>query len=127
MGLGAVLDLTMLVGQDMGLGGIDVSILNEVGFDVSIYCELTLAPGHVKAVSPGNFNARDLVAFPIFCDTSIKILDKNKEVLSVALTNIFNAKVVDNDKKTGLSNTCGARGQGWWHLRSSHVFEARTK
>ena len=69
--LGTILYLEMLVGKDLGIGGIDVAILGEDGFDVTVHHEANLELGHVKAVSPGEFNVHKLVAFPLFCYTRI--------------------------------------------------------
>ena len=72
MGLGIVLYLTMILGQDLGIDGLDVAILDEDGCDVAVHCKAYLAPGHVKAVSPGEADDHELVPLSIFYYVSIK-------------------------------------------------------
>ena len=83
----------------MGLGGIGFAILDEEGFDVIIHCEANLAIGHVEALIPGEVDDHELFPFPVLCYSSIEWLDNTKGVLSVALTNRLDAKVVNNDDK----------------------------
>ena len=47
MRLGDVLDPVMMVGIELGISGIDVGILDEERFNVSVHSEADLAPGHV--------------------------------------------------------------------------------
>ena len=72
MGLGVVLYLTMILGQDLGIDGLDVAILDEDGCDVAVHCEVYLAPGHVKDVSLGEVYDRELVPLQIFYYVSIQ-------------------------------------------------------
>lgn len=60
------------LGRELGIIGLDVVIIDEDSFYVSVHIEADLAPGCVKAVSTGEVDAREPVAFPIFFDSSIK-------------------------------------------------------
>ena len=62
MRLFPVLDLAMLVGRKLRLGGLLVDVFDEDGFDVTIHCEVELAFVHVEAVRPLEVDARELVA-----------------------------------------------------------------
>ena len=67
LGLGAVMDLAMIWGQELGVGELDVSILNEDGVGVTFHCEANLSLGNVDSISPGQVNARKFVSFQEFC------------------------------------------------------------
>ena len=58
----SVLDLAMLVGRKLRLGGHLVAVFDEDGLDVTIHCEADLAFGHVKAVHPLEVDERELFA-----------------------------------------------------------------
>ena len=98
----------------MGLGGIGFAILDEEGFDVTIHREANLAIGHVEALIPGEVNDRELFSFPVLCYSSIEWLDNTKGVLSVALTNRLDAKLVNNEDKLEWAPLVAqeARGDG---------------
>ena len=61
--LGPVLDLTMLVGQELIIGGILVEIFDDDSFDVTIHREADLEFLHVEDVHTVKVNAHELVAW----------------------------------------------------------------
>ena len=110
--LGIVLYLAMFVGRYLGLVRLDVAILDEDGLNVTIHIEVNPALGNFRALSPGKIDGGRLIALPVFCYSSIKLLENTEEVLSVALTNIFDAKVVNNEDKLGWEPLVAPEARG---------------
>jgi hypothetical protein len=90
--LGTILNGGVLVRGQLGLGRGSVAVLGEHILDVAVHGETARALG----VVPREVDAGVFLALPVFRDCVVLLKD-GTEVQSVAFSDVFDAKVIDDE------------------------------